>query len=152
MTNISESWIRAPDGEGGWTPFDIVGQLTHTDKTNWIERTKIFFSEDGNKVFSLLRRDTMIAENKTKQISELVSEFTSVRKQKIDALKAMNISSFDLDRQAIHPTDGLVKLRQLLSAWLVHDLSHLAQIFRAMSKQYSDDVGSWIKYLKILKN
>jgi hypothetical protein len=49
-----------------------------------------------------------------------------------------------------HPAFGKVKLKQLLSTWAVHDLSHLAQIARVMAKQYRENVGPWIEYLPIL--
>jgi hypothetical protein len=49
-----------------------------------------------------------------------------------------------------HPELGTVTLRQLLSAWVVHDLGHLAQCARVMAKQYRDAVGPWRVYLPIL--
>ena len=41
-------------------------------------------------------------------------------------------------------------LRQLLAAWVVHDLEHLAQVARVMAKQYRDEVGSWVPFLPVL--
>jgi hypothetical protein len=40
---------------------------------------------------------------------------------------------------------------QLLAAWVVHDLNHIAQIARVMAKQYKADTGPWPAYLKILQ-
>ena len=37
-----------------------------------------------------------------------------------------------------------------LSAWVVHDLGHLAQVARVMAKQYRSAVGPWIEYLPVL--
>ena len=34
-------------------------------------------------------------------------------------------------------------LRQLLAAWVVHDLGHVAQTARVMAKQYRNEVGPW---------
>jgi hypothetical protein len=50
----------------------------------------------------------------------------------------------------LHPTLGLVNLRQLLAAWIVHDLGHLAQVSRVMAKQYHSQVGPWVPYLPVL--
>ena len=44
-----------------------------------------------------------------------------------------------------------VTLRQLLATWVVHDLSHLAQISRVMCQQYEEAVGPWKAYLPILR-
>jgi hypothetical protein len=43
-----------------------------------------------------------------------------------------------------------VTLRQLLSAYVVHDLGHIAQIARVVAKQYVSDVGPWVEYLPVL--
>ena len=43
-----------------------------------------------------------------------------------------------------------VTMRQLLAAWVVHDLTHVAQIARVMAKRYGGDVGPWVPFLPIL--
>jgi len=43
-----------------------------------------------------------------------------------------------------------VTISQLLAAWVVHDLGHIAQVSRVMAKQYKEEVGPWPKYLTIL--
>jgi hypothetical protein len=43
-----------------------------------------------------------------------------------------------------------VTLRELLAAWVVHDLGHIAQTSRVMAKQYRADVGPWVEYLPVL--
>jgi hypothetical protein len=57
-----------------------------------------------------------------------------------------------LDKKGIHPKFGEVTLRQLLSTWTVHDLGHIGQIVRVMAKQYKENVGPWVEYLRILKD
>ncbi len=63
----------------------------------------------------------------------------------------MNITSDQLKLKAKHPELGEVTLENLLSTWVVHDLGHIAQISRVMAKQYSENVGSWVNYLGVLK-
>ena len=45
---------------------------------------------------------------------------------------------------------GPVTLRELLAAWVVHDLEHVAQVARVMAKQYRSEVGPWVPYLPVL--
>lgn len=52
---------------------------------------------------------------------------------------------------ASHPEFGVVKVRELISTWTVHDLTHIAQIVRVMANRYQTDVGPWQEYLGILK-
>ena len=51
-----------------------------------------------------------------------------------------------------HPGLGPVTLRQLLSAWVVHDLGHIAQVSRVMAKQYRDAIGPWVPYLPVVSD
>jgi hypothetical protein len=62
----------------------------------------------------------------------------------------LNINNKDLIFTGIHPEFGEVSLKQLLSAWVVHDLGHIGQISRVMAKEYTNEVGPWINYLGIL--
>ena len=62
----------------------------------------------------------------------------------------MNLSDAHWELCGTHPALGTVTLRELLATWVVHDLGHVAQIARVMSKQYSDTVGPWKAYLPVL--
>jgi hypothetical protein len=42
-------------------------------------------------------------------------------------------------------------MRELLAAWAVHDLGHIAQIVKTMAGEYREAVGSWRAYLSILE-
>ncbi|MFT5232387.1 MAG: hypothetical protein ACI9UK_001041 [Candidatus Krumholzibacteriia bacterium] len=41
-------------------------------------------------------------------------------------------------------------MAQLLATWVVHDLGHLGQVARVTAKRYSEDVGPWRKYFRII--
>jgi hypothetical protein len=43
-----------------------------------------------------------------------------------------------------------VTLGQLLATWAVHDLNHVGQVVRVMSKTCAESVGPWRAYLGIL--
>ena len=62
----------------------------------------------------------------------------------------MSITSAQLELRGLHPELGTVTLRQLLAAWVVHDLDHMGQIVAVMAKQYTEAVGPWKAYLPIL--
>ena len=51
----------------------------------------------------------------------------------------------------MHPEFGIVKVRELLSTWVVHDLTHISQIVRVMAKRYDMDVGPWRAYLRYIE-
>ena len=62
----------------------------------------------------------------------------------------MNPGRDDLDRKGRHPALGSVTLRQLLATWVAHDLDHIGQIARVMARQYTDEVGPWRAYLRVI--
>jgi hypothetical protein len=67
-------------------------------------------------------------------------------------LKALVESEAQLELTGSHPAFGAVKVRELLSTWVVHDLTHQAQIVRVMAERYRADVEPWKQYLGILKS
>ena len=66
-------------------------------------------------------------------------------------LRDWNLTDEQLSLEGAHPALGTVTLRQLLSTWVAHDLSHLTQITRVMAKQYRDEVGPWRQYLSVME-
>ncbi len=82
---------------------------------------------------------------------EKLQEFNSLRTQNISKLKSLVDPEKHLEWSGIHPVFGQVKLREVISTWVTHDLTHIAQIVRVMAKRYGTDVGPWIEYLSILK-
>jgi hypothetical protein len=80
----------------------------------------------------------------------LLDEFETLRKDNIHWLQSQNINESDLDKKGMHPQLGEVTLRNLLSTWVVHDLTHIAQITRVMAKQYKDEMGPWPEFFRIL--
>jgi hypothetical protein len=87
---------------------------------------------------------------KERWLPALLDEFASLRQQNLQALRALNLTDADLDRRGRHPELGVVTLRQLLSTWVAHDLDHIVQISRVLASQYSDEVGPWRAYLRII--
>ncbi|MCG2612322.1 DinB family protein [Flavobacterium sp. SM15] len=151
LRGISDVWIHCNEGEETWSVFDVVGHLIHGEQTDWIARLKIILSEGADKNFKPFDRFAMFEESKGKSLNQLLEEFKVLREKNTSILKSKNITEKDFNRKGIHPVFGAVTLSQLLSCWMVHDLDHLAQINRIIAKQYKQEVGPWIEFLKILK-
>lgn len=150
LNGINNEWINNNEGEETWSPFDVMGHLIHGEKTDWIARLEIIFSDSSAKSFTPFDRFAQFEESKGKTIQQLLEEFDQLRKQNLIHLKSKNISEQDLRRTGIHPAFGTVTLEHLLATWVAHDLGHIAQICRVMAKQYKTAVGPWREYLPIL--
>lgn len=152
LKGLSGEWIMQNEGPDTWSPFDIIGHLIHGEKTDWIPRMEIILSDKANKQFEPFDRFAQFQSSKGKSIGQLLDEFASLRSANIKKLKSKNLSESDLLKTGIHPAFGEVTLGQLLSTWVVHDLNHIAQVSRVMAKQYKDEVGPWIEYLRVLQS
>ena len=83
-------------------------------------------------------------------VHELLDELERLRRENLDALRDL-VADEHLDRRGFHPALGGVSMRQLLSAWVVHDFTHIAQIARVMAHRYAEDVGPWAEYMGVLQ-
>ena len=98
-----------------------------------------------------MNRFGQMESSKGKTLLQLLVEFKMERVSNINRLRNLNITEQDFLKTGIHPTFGIVTLAQLLSTWVVHDLDHISQITRIMAKQYKEQTGPWIDFLKILR-
>ena len=149
---LSSAWINTNEGEGTWNVFDVVGHLIHADKTDWIPRAEVILSDSNDKVFPPFDRFGQMETSKGKTFLQLLAEFKMERVSNIIRLRNLHITEQDFSKTGIHPTFGIVSLAQLLSTWVVHDLDHISQITRIMAKQYKEQTGPWIDFLKILRH
>ena len=151
LVNLPESWVKNNEGENTWSPYDIIGHLIHGEKTDWIPRAKIILSDLEDKTFEPFDRFAQFENSKGKTLTELLNEFSLLRKQNIDILKSFNLTEAELEMEGNHPDLGKVSMRQLLAFWGVHDLSHIYQISRVLAKNYKSEVGPWSAYISIIQ-
>ncbi|MEP7012319.1 MAG: DinB family protein [Acidobacteriota bacterium] len=149
LEGLSEKWVRATEGEGTWSPYDVIGHLIHGERTDWIPRARHILAGDP-RPFEVFDRTAMFRESEGKSLSELLATFAELRRANLAALAGMNLADADLDRKGLHPELGEVTLGQLLATWVVHDLDHVAQTARTLAKGYSEATGPWVGYLSIL--
>lgn len=150
LRDLSEQWLVQNEGPDTWSPYDVLGHLIHGDETDWIPRAKMILEHGEGRTFEPFDRVAMFEESKGKSIVELLDTFAQLRGENVRELRSMNLTSELLDKRGRHPEFGVVTLRQLLSTWVVHDLGHIRQVVRVMSKQYGEAVGPWKAYLSIL--
>ncbi|WP_422106796.1 DinB family protein [Winogradskyella sp.] len=150
LGQLSEPWLYNNEGDGTWSPYDIVGHLIHGEKTDWIPRLKIILSTSTNKTFTPFDRFAQFEASKGKSITQLLDEFETLRQDNLAVLKSLHLSESQLALTGLHPDFGEVTASQLLATWVTHDLAHMAQIGRVMAKQYKVEVGPWAAYIPIL--
>jgi hypothetical protein len=150
LRGLPDGWIAADEGGDTWSPFDVVGHLIHGERTDWVPRARIIVAQGEARAFDKFDRLAQFRESNGRTLASLLDEFASLRRDNLRELEAMRLTDADLDRRGRHPELGLVTLRQLLSTWVAHDLDHVVQISRVLARQYSDEVGPWRAYLRII--
>lgn len=150
LINLSDEWVMNNEGADTFSPYDVIGHLIHGEKTDWVMRAKIILELGLHQPFDRYDRFAQYEESKGKTLQQLLDEFENLRNENILWLKAANLTEADLDKKGMHPVLGEVTLRNLLSTWVVHDLTHMAQIARVMAKQYKGEMGPWPEFFRIL--
>jgi hypothetical protein len=151
LSGLDESWTGSNEGPDTFSPFDVVGHLVFGEKTDWMVRANIILKDGVSRAFTPYDRFAQKTESIGKSIDELLNEFEKLRNENIKRLHSLKISESDLGKKGMHPGLGEVTLRNLLSTWVVHDLTHIAQIGRVMAKQYREEIGPWPEYFRILQ-
>jgi len=150
LGGLGDPWIRATEGPETFSPFDVVGHLIDGEETDWILRARIILARGPEPRFEPYDRFRHWERNRDRSLESLLDEFTRLRSANLETLRSWKLQATDLDLPGIHPTLGRVTLRQLLAAWVVHDLGHMTQVARAMAKQYREAVGPWVPFLAVL--
>ncbi len=150
LDGLPDSWSRAVEGPDTFSPFDVVGHLIDGEETDWIPRARIILAQGANLGFEPYDRSRHRTRNVGRTLGALLAEFALLRAANLELLRSWQLTPASLELPGMHPTLGRVTLRELLAAWVVHDLGHLAQIARVMAKQYRSAVGPWVPFLPVL--
>jgi len=147
--DLPAGWLERHEGEGTFDARDILGHLIHGEKTDWVPRIKMILeSGDARPFVPFDRRGG--GEAKEAPLAQLLVEFETLRQANLVFLHGLHLAGAQLALPGRHPELGGVTLGQLLATWAVHDLNHIAQALRVMSRRYSEAVGPWKAYLGIL--
>ena len=150
FSGLPAEWTAANEGADTWSPYDIVGHLIHGERTDWIPRAEIILAQGPNRRFTPFDRFAQFRDSQGKSLEELLDELARLRTENLTKLLGWRLTESELALEGEHPELGAVTLRQLLAAWVAHDLGHIAQIARVMAKQYREAIGPWRAYLTIM--
>ncbi|MGP4081092.1 DinB family protein [Pseudalkalibacillus sp. R45] len=151
LTGLSDGWLQCNEGEGTWNASQVVDHLIEGEKNNWIPRLEFILQEGEAQPFPEFDRFSHLSLNPERTLEQKFEEFKTIRTRNITRLKELLDTESKLEVTGSHPAFGVVKVRELISTWVVHDLTHISQIVRVMAKRYGGDVGPWEEYLGILK-
>jgi hypothetical protein len=150
LSGLDKEWIMQNEGPDTFSPYDVVGHLVHGEKADWTERIKRIRESGESKAFDVFDRFAMYEDSRGKSLDQILDEFEALRIRNIQWFKSLKLDEKDLELKGKHPALGQVTLRQLLSTWVIHDLTHIAQVTRVMAKQLKGEMGPWLEYFRIM--
>ena len=150
LDGLDDEWIFNNEGPETFSPFDVLGHLIHGEKTDWVVRAKIILESGLAKPFEPWDRFAQFEASRGKSLQKLLDEFEQIRKNNLTWLQSLKLTQSDLAKKGMHPLLGEVTLKNLLATWVVHDLTHIAQVTRVMAKQYKGEIGPWQEFFRIL--
>jgi hypothetical protein len=150
LGRLPAAWTQAHEGGETWSAYDVLGHLVHGEKTDWMPRLRIILEHGDARAFDVFDRFAQFEESAGLSLADLLGEFARLREANLAELERLALKDADLDRRGRHPQLGGVTLRQLLATWVAHDLDHVVQIARVLASQYSDAVGPWRAYLRVI--
>jgi len=150
LVGLPDRWTTINEGGETWNPLQVVGHLIHGERTDWMPRVRIILEHGESRPFDKFDRFAQFAASDGRGLGSLLDEFAMLRQENLRQLSALALSDADLEKHGRHPELGIVTLRQLLATWVAHDLDHVVQISRVLATQYSDEVGPWRAYLRII--
>lgn len=150
VRGLPDEWVRRDEGIGTWSVFEVVGHLIHGERTDWIPRARMILEHGTSRAFEPFDRFAQLEAGQGQTLGQLLDTFATLRAGSLAALDALQLGPTQLSAEGRHPELGLVTLAQLLSTWVAHDLDHLIQVARVMAKAYTDEVGPWRAYLRVL--
>src|SRR5215475_16203922 len=109
IDGLPDIWTQATEGNGTWSPYDVIGHLIHGERTDWIPRARHILAGE-TRPFEPFDRSAQFTDSQGKSLSELLATFAHLRRDNVAALVGMNLTDADFGRTGLHPELGEVTL------------------------------------------
>jgi hypothetical protein len=139
-------WREAP---GAWNIVEVLCHVADGETTDWMPRVELILSGGGR--FAPFDREGGNTRYRGWTAEALVGEFGQLRRANMEKLETLSLSAAHLALRGAHPEFGPVTLHQLLACWATHDMAHIAQISRLLTRSFGRHVGPWKKYFSLLQ-
>ena len=150
LAGLPSAWIESRPDPDNWSAYQVVCHLAYIEDNDWLVRARMIVEEGPARAFPPVDHGDQSARYAGQSLEQVLERFTQLRGRNLAAVRPLLTDPGVLDRRGLHPALGEVTMRQLLSAWAVHDLNHLRQAQEAMAHRYTAEVGPWKVNLGIL--
>ncbi|HTM26509.1 MAG TPA: DinB family protein [Vicinamibacterales bacterium] len=138
------------EADAVWNCVEVLCHLADGEITDWMPRIELIVSGGGR--FVPFDREAGFARYRGWSADALVGEFGQRRRANVERLDGLALTPDHLRLTGEHPEFGTVTLEQLLACWATHDMAHVSQISRVLTRAFGRDVGPWRKYFSLLQS
>src|SRR3954463_13000552 len=90
LAGLSDAWTTATEGEGTWSPYDVIGHLIHCEKTDWMPRLAIILEHGPARPFDPFDREAMRNQPESKPLPALLDELSELRNVNLARLRSLD--------------------------------------------------------------
>lgn len=138
------------EAEQSWNVIEVLCHLADGEITDWMPRVERILSGGGR--FAPYDREGGFSRYRGWTAEALVGEFGQLRRANLERLDTLQLTPAHLRLMGEHPEFGPVSLEQLLACWATHDMAHVSQISRILTRAFGQYVGPWKKYFSLLQD
>jgi hypothetical protein len=103
LRDLPNAWTSVDEGPETWTVFDVIAHMNHCERTDWMRRAKTILSSGEAQSFPPLNRAAHTEASQGKSLNQLLEEFSQLRPENLQALRALDLQPADLERRGLHP-------------------------------------------------
>jgi uncharacterized damage-inducible protein DinB len=137
------------EADGTWNIVEVLCHIADGEIADWMPRVERILAGGGR--FIPFDREGGFTRYRGWTAEALVGEFGQLRRANLEKLENLRLSAAHLRLLGEHPEFGPVTLEQLLACWATHDMAHIAQIARLLTRSSGRYVGPWKKYFSLLQ-
>jgi hypothetical protein len=128
---VPEALLTRIPAPGEWSAADCLRHLLNTERYVFPPRVRAFLAGQDFSAFDPAGRE---AESPALSAARLAAAFAEARAAGLAVLA--EVQERDLARTARHSQLGVMTLREMLHAWVAHDLNHTVQAERALMQPF----------------
>jgi hypothetical protein len=150
LGGVADAWTESRPDADNWSAYQVVCHLAYIEEFDWLVRARMIVESGTSEPFPPVDHGDQSPRYAGLSLEQVLDRFTEDRRRNLEAVRPLLADPAALDRRGLHPTLGEVTMRQLLAAWVVHDLNHVRQAQQAMAFRYEAEVGPWKSFLGVL--
>jgi DinB superfamily len=79
LSGLPQPWIAGDEGPQTWSPYQLLGHLTHIEECDWIDRTTVILELGTDRPFDPVDREAGFVRFEGWSLDQLLNRFDSVR-------------------------------------------------------------------------